>query len=152
MGSPTESTLSQDSESSRTQQGEMPGPRGTSEDTDSRMKPGTSTENGINIVKERMSEQRCVSDGVTKLCQTLATPWIVICQDPLSMEFFRQEYWSGLPFPFPRDLPGPRIESMSPELLADSLPLSLQGSPNEKMKEQKKETLTIGASDSGHRR
>ena len=41
---------------------------------------------------------------------------------------------------------------MSPELLADSLPLSLQGSPNEKMKEQKKETLTVGASDSEHRR
>ena len=68
------------------------------------------------------------------------------------MEFFRQEYWSGLPFPSPRGLLGPRIESMSPELLVDSLPLSLQGSPNEKMKEQKKETLTVGASDSGHRR
>ena len=68
------------------------------------------------------------------------------------MEFSRQEYWNGLPFPPPRRPPGPRIESMSPELLADSLPLSLQGSPNEKMKEQKKETLTVGASDSEPRR
>ena len=56
------------SESSRTQREEMLGPSGTSEDTDSRMKPGTSTENGINIVTEQMSEQRCVSGGVAKLC------------------------------------------------------------------------------------
>ena len=38
---------------------------------------------------------------VAKSCPTLVTPWTVACQDPLSMEFFRQEYWSGLPFPFP---------------------------------------------------
>ena len=34
-----------------------------------------------------------------------ATPWIVTCQAPLSMEFSTQEYWSGLPFPTPGDLP-----------------------------------------------
>ena len=39
---------------------------------------------------------------VTKLCLTLATPWTVVCQAPLSMGFFRQEYWSGLPFPSPK--------------------------------------------------
>ena len=33
------------------------------------------------------------------------TPWTVTCQDPLSMEYSRQEYWSGLPFPSPKDLP-----------------------------------------------
>jgi len=37
-----------------------------------------------------------------------ATPWTAAHQAPLSMEFSRQEYWSGLPFPFPRDLPWPR--------------------------------------------
>ena len=36
---------------------------------------------------------------VAKLCLTLATPWTVACQAPLSMGFSRQEYWSGLPFP-----------------------------------------------------
>ena len=37
----------------------------------------------------------------------------VACQAPLSMGFFRPEYWSGLPFPPPGDLPNPRIEPMS---------------------------------------
>ena len=45
------------------------------------------------------------------------------------MGFSRQEYWSGLPCPPPGDLPDPGIKSVSPELLADSLPLSHQGSP-----------------------
>ena len=39
---------------------------------------------------------------VTKSCPTLAIPWGVACQAPLSMGFSRQEYWSGLPFPSPR--------------------------------------------------
>ena len=51
---------------------------------------------------------------VTKSCMTLATPWTVGCQAPLSMGFPRQEYQSGLPFPFPRDLPDPGIEPTSP--------------------------------------
>ena len=38
-----------------------------------------------------------------------ATPWTVACRVPLSMEFFRQEYWRGLPFPSPGDLPDPGI-------------------------------------------
>ena len=51
------------------------------------------------------------SDGlVTKLCLTLATPWTVACQAPLSMGFSRQEYYSGLPFPSPGDLPNPGIK------------------------------------------
>ena len=49
-------------------------------------------------------------------------PWTVACQAPLSMEFSRQEYWSGLPFPSPGDLPDPGIEPGSPALQADSLP------------------------------
>ena len=51
-----------------------------------------------------------------------ATPWTVTYQAPLSMGFSRQEYWSGLPFPSPGDLPDPRIEPKSPALQADSLP------------------------------
>ena len=48
-------------------------------------------------------------------------PWTIACQPPLSMEFSRQEYWSGLPFPSPGDLPDPGIESGSPALQEDSL-------------------------------
>ena len=38
------------------------------------------------------------------------TPWTIVCQAPLSMEFSREEYWSGLPFSAPRDLPDPGIQ------------------------------------------
>ena len=48
-------------------------------------------------------------------------------QAPLSMGFSRQEYWSGLPFPSPEDLPDPEIEPRSPALQADSLLISHQG-------------------------
>ena len=44
------------------------------------------------------------------------TPWTVACQAPLSMGFSRQEYWSELPCPSPRDLPDPGIEPKSPAL------------------------------------
>ena len=44
------------------------------------------------------------------------TPWTVAHQAPLSMGFSRQEYWSGLPFPSPGDLPNPAIEPRSPAL------------------------------------
>ena len=50
------------------------------------------------------------------------TPWTVAYQAPPSMEFSRQEYWSGLPFPSPRDLPDPGIKPRSPALEAKSLP------------------------------
>jgi len=49
------------------------------------------------------------------------TPWIVACQALLYMEFSRQEYWSRLPFPSPRDLPNSGIEPRSYALQADSL-------------------------------
>ena len=45
-----------------------------------------------------------------------ATSWTVVYQAPLSMGFSRQEYWSGLPFPSPGDLPDPGIEPGSPAL------------------------------------
>ena len=51
-----------------------------------------------------------------------ATPWTVAYQDPRSMGFSRQEYWSGLPFPSPGDLPNPEIKPRPPSLQADSLP------------------------------
>ena len=64
-----------------------------------------------------------------------ATPWTVAYQPPLSMGFFRQEYWSGLPFPSSGDLPDPGIEPESwiepgsPTLQADALPSKPPGKP-----------------------
>ena len=59
---------------------------------------------GISIKSERC--RSVVSDS--------ATPWTVAHQAPQSMGFSRQEYWSGLPFPSPGDLPDPGIEPRSP--------------------------------------
>ena len=59
----------------------------------------------------------------------LATPWTVAYQVPPSMGFSRQEYWSGLPFPSPGDLPDPGIEPWSPTLYAEPLPSEPLGSP-----------------------
>ena len=70
----------------------------------------------------------CGGGLVTKSCLTLVTPWTVAHQAPLSMAFSRKEYWSGLPFPSPGDLPDPEIKPGSPALQADSLPYELQGS------------------------
>ena len=44
--------------------------------------------------------------------QLFATPWTVACQVPMSMEFSRQEYWSGFPVPSPEKLPHPEIQTM----------------------------------------
>ena len=65
----------------------------------------------------------CVCSSVVSNCLSL---WTVAHQASLSMEFFRQEYWSGLPCPFPGDLLDPGIEPGSPALQADYL-LSHQG-------------------------
>ena len=66
---------------------------------------------------------------VTKSCPVLAAPWTVAHQTSLSMEFPRQEYWSGLPFPPLGDLPIPGIECRSTALQLDSLPTGLPGKP-----------------------
>ena len=58
-----------------------------------------------------------------------ATPRTVTYQAPLSMGFCRQEYWSGLPFPSPGNLPDPGIEPGSPEMQADSLWSEPPGKP-----------------------
>ena len=59
--------------------------------------------------------------------QLCVTPWTVAHQAPLAMEFSRQEYWSGLPFPSPGDLPNPGTDPASPAL-ADGFPLHHLGS------------------------
>ena len=55
------------------------------------------------------------------------TPWTVVHQAPLTVGLSGQEYWIGLPFPSPGDLPNPGIKPVSPALAANSLPLNHQG-------------------------
>ena len=59
-------------------------------------------------------------------------PWTVVYQASLSMGFSRQEYWSGLPFPSPGDLPDPGIKPRSPALQADALPSEPPGKPKKR--------------------
>jgi len=70
-------------------------------------------------------------------------------QAPLSMEFFRQEYWSGMPFPSPGDLPNSRFEPWSLALQGDSLPSEPPGKPqvtinNIKAEETRRYQCSIG--------
>ena len=59
---------------------------------------------------------QCTVLSCSVVSDSFATPWTVACQASLSMAFPRQEYWSGLPFPPPGNLPDPGIERGSPEL------------------------------------
>ena len=61
--------------------------------------------------------------------QIFATRWTVAYQAPLSMKFSRQEYWSGVSFLSPEDLPDPGIKPGSPALQADALPSEAPGKP-----------------------
>ena len=70
----------------------------------------------------------CVCWSLSRV-RLFATPQTVARQAPLSRGFSRHEYWSGLPFPSPGDLPDSRIEPRSPALQSDSLPTELQGKP-----------------------
>ena len=63
------------------------------------------------------------------MSDSFLTPWTIAYQAPPSMGFSRQEYWSGLPFPSPGDLPDPGIEPRSPALHADALPSEPPGKP-----------------------
>ena len=58
---------------------------------------------------------RCLVRACSVVSDSFVIPWTVTCQAPLSIEFSRQEYWSGLPFPTPGDLHDPGIEPASPE-------------------------------------
>ena len=64
------------------------------------------------------------------MSDSFVTRWTVVHQAPLSIRFSRQEYWSGLTFPSPRNLPNPGIKPRPPALQADSLLTELQGKPH----------------------
>ena len=65
---------------------------------------------------KKLADQRHVC--VQSCVQLFVTPWTEARQAPLSMEVSRQEYWSGLPFPPPGDIPDPRIEPMTPACIS----------------------------------
>ena len=72
----------------------------------------------------------CVCQSLSRV-QLFVIPWTAAQQAALSMGLSRQEYWSGLPFPSPEDLPNPGIKPGSPALQADSLPSEPAGKPRE---------------------
>ena len=78
--------------------------------------------NQISLVNVKVKLLPCV--------RLFVIPWTVAYQAPPSMGFSRQEYWNGLSFPSPVDLPNPEIEPGSPALWADSLPTELLGKPH----------------------
>ena len=83
---------------------------------------------GLYIAPGNWLSQLCESE-VAQSCPTLCDPWTEAHQAPPSLGFSRQEYWSGLPFPSPGDLPNPGIEPRSPTLQADALTSAPPGKP-----------------------
>ena len=83
-------------------------------------------ENNFNLGSTKFSSvnnhPKCESESVSHSVKSdFAIPWTVARQAPLSTEFSRTEYWSGLPFASPGDLPDPGIKPRSPALQANSL-------------------------------
>ena len=81
--------------------------------------------------RESLGRNDLTTDSVSSsvVSDSLQISWTVARQVPLSMEFSRQEYWNGLPFPSPGDLPDSRTEPGSPALQAGSLLSELPGKP-----------------------
>ena len=75
----------------------------------------------IFLKRSRVTALQPLKEKSLSRVRLFATPWTVAYQAPLSMGFSRQEYWSGLPFPSPGDLPDPGFEPRSPALEADAL-------------------------------
>ena len=90
-------------------------------------------------------EKRKVKVKSLSRVRLFATPWTVAHQAPRSVGFSRQEYWNGLPFPSPGDLPDPGIEPRSPALQAAALPFEPPGKPNG----ERTISLTSGAGKTG---
>ena len=90
---------------------------------------------GMCVLVVLMLSHSVMSDSVT--------PWTVARQAPLSIGFLRQEYWNGLPFPFPGDLPNPAIE-FGPSAQVDSSLLSHQRNPQGITEKGKEEIKLFG--------
>ena len=92
----------------------------------------------IKTVPKKWSEVKSLSR-----VQLFAIPWAVAYQAPPSLGFSRQEYWSGLPFPSPGDLPNPEIEPGSPVLQADALPSEPPGKSSPRKRNTKKQNVCL---------
>ena len=79
-------------------------------------------------VTKKIKVKTTISKSLSRV-QLFAIPWTVAYQASPSMGFSRQEYWSGLLFPSPGDLPDPGIEPRFPELQGDALPSEPPGKP-----------------------
>ena len=95
------------------------------------IKPGSPASQTDTLPSSHQGHPKISISSVQSLSRVrlLVTPWTVALQAPLSVGFSGQEYWSGLPFPPPEDLPGPGIKPGSPASQADSSPSEPQGSP-----------------------
>ena len=84
-----------------------------------------------NLISENLRKIISYGGGdlIAKFSPALVIPWTVACQAPLSLGFPRQEYWSGLPFASPGDLPHSGIDPRSPALQVDSFTAELSGKP-----------------------
>ena len=80
-----------------------------------------------NVSKQRMLSVKSSVWKSFSCVRLFVTPWTVAHKTPLSTDFSRKEYWSGLPFPSPGDLPESGVEPRSPTLQADSLPSESNG-------------------------
>ena len=97
------------------------GPRGESHSSELQLRRAPVQQNYGNIKNNKRLKLElsvklktlCVRAQLFNHVQLFATPWTLAHQIPLSMGFPRQEYWSGLPFPPPGDLPNPRLEPES---------------------------------------
>ena len=92
------------------------------------------------------TKYKCLSERVKSLSRVrlFATPWTVAYQAPPSMGVSREEYWSGLPFPSPGDLPDPGMEPRSPALQADALLPEPPGKPILPQKEDASVRRSVG--------
>ena len=79
------------------------------------------------LMKDDLYSNCCCCFSHWVISDTFASPGTVVCKSPLSMGLPRQEYWSELPFPSPRDLPNPGIEPMSPTLAGEFFTTELSG-------------------------
>ena len=89
-------------------------------------------EHGTELIRSEVSESERKKEKEEKSLSRVrlfATPWTVAHQAPPSMGFSRQEYWSGLPFPSPGDLPNPGIKPRSPHCRQILLPSEPPGKP-----------------------
>ena len=94
-----------------------------------RCRPRVPGELSLMEVESTKFQPVCVSHSIRS---DFVMPRTTALQAPPSMGFSRQEYWSGLPFPSPGNLPDPGIESGSPALQADALPFEPPGKPRGK--------------------